>query len=55
MHKYQLMVIKLQAVSQGLLLFSHEVVHDSATPMDCSTPGSHVLHHLLELAQIHVY
>ena len=24
-------------------------------PMDCSTPGSSVLHHLLELAQIHVH
>ena len=34
MHKYQLMVIKLQAVSRGLLLlfFSHEVVYDSLRP-----------------------
>ena len=24
-------------------------------PMDCSTPGSFVLHHLLEFAQIHVH
>ena len=26
-----------------------------ATPMDCSTPGSSVLHNLLEFAQIHVH
>ena len=25
------------------------------TPMDCSTPGSPVLHHLPEFAQIHVH
>ena len=25
------------------------------TPMDCSTPGFHVLHHLLEFAQTHVH
>ena len=24
-------------------------------PMDCSTPGFHVLHYLLELAQTHVH
>ena len=57
MHKYQLIVIKLQAVSQGLLLllFGHEVVYDFATPMDCSMPGSHVLYNLPELTQIHVH
>ena len=27
-------------------------LHD---PMDCSMPGSSVLHHLLEFVQIHVY
>ena len=33
MHKYQLMVIKLEAVSRGLLfLFSHEVVYYSLRP-----------------------
>ena len=36
-------------------LFSHSVMSDSANPKDCSTPGFPVLHHLLELAQIHVY
>ena len=27
----------------------------SCGPMDCSTPGSSILHHLLEFAQIHVH
>ena len=37
-----------------LLLFSLSVltIYD---PMDCSTPGFTVLHHLLELAQTHVH
>ena len=35
-------------------LFSHSVVSDSLDPMDCSSPGSPVLHYLLEFAQIHV-
>ena len=38
-----------------LLLFSHSAVSDSLWPMDCSTPGFPVLHHLLELAQTHVH
>ena len=38
----------------SLLLFSLSVVLDSCNPMDCSTPGFPVLHHLLEFAQIHV-
>ena len=33
-------------------LLSH--VQPFATPMNCSTPGSSVLHHLPEFAQIHV-
>ena len=37
------------------LLFSCSVRSDSLWPMDCSTPGLPVLHHLLELAQIHVH
>ena len=37
-----------------VLLFSREVVSDSVTPVDCSTPGSSVLHCLPEFAQIHV-
>ena len=34
--------------------FSCSVVSDSYNPMDCSTPGVLVLHHLPELAQTHV-
>ena len=30
-----------------LLLFSHTVISDSLESVDCSTPGFHVLHHLL--------
>ena len=37
-----------------LLLFSRSVVSD-CDPMDCSTPGFPVLHHLSELAQTHVH
>ena len=37
------------------LLFSHQVVSDSLHPMDCSTPGFLVPHHLPEFAQIHVH
>ena len=36
------------------LLFSHSVV-SLCDPMDCSTPGFPVLHHLPELAQTHVH
>ena len=38
-----------------LLLFSHLVIYDSLQPMDCSTPGLPVPHHLLEFAQVHVH
>ena len=34
-------------------LLSHVSLY--ATPMDCSTPGSSVLHCLLKFAQIHVH
>ena len=37
-----------------LRLLNHSVLSDSLDPMDCSTPGFPVLHHLLELAQTHV-
>ena len=37
-----------------LLLFSCYVVPNS-DPVDCNTPGSSVLHYLLEFAQIHVH
>ena len=38
-----------------LLLFSGSVMSDSSRPMDCSTPGFPVHHHLLELAQTYVF
>ena len=38
-----------------LLLFSHAVMSIPCDPMDCSTPGFPVLHHLLEHAQTHVH
>ena len=39
-----------------LLLFSHtQSCPTLCDPMDCSTPGFPVLHHLPELAQTHVY
>ena len=37
------------------LLFSHIAVPDSLDPMDCSTPGFPVLHHLPEFIQTHVH
>ena len=40
---------------RGLLLFSRSVLSDSLRPVDCSTPGFSVLHHLPELAQTHVH
>ena len=39
----------------GLLFFSHWVVSDSLQPLNCSMPGSPVLHHLPELAETRVY
>ena len=38
-----------------LLLFNHPVVSDSMRPMDCSTPGLSVPHHLPKFAQVHVH
>ena len=35
--------------------FSHSVMSDSFWPLDCSTPGFPVLHHLPELSQTHVH
>ena len=37
------------------MLFSHSVMSDSLQPMDCSTPGFPVSHHLPELAQTQVH
>ena len=43
----------------NLLQYSHCLVSQSCStfyhPMDCSTPGFPVLHHLLEFAQTHVH
>ena len=50
---YPLEQVRSQNSIQLSLLFSHEVVSNSVTPVDCSTPGFPVLHHLLELAQTH--
>ena len=38
-----------------MLLFSHSVMSDSVTLMDCSMPGLLVLHHLPELTQTHFH
>ena len=35
------------------MLFSHSAMSDSATPSSSPSPGSHVLHYLLEFAEIH--
>ena len=43
------MIINVEQLFMGLL-FSHSVMF-SWDPMDCSTPGFSILHHLLELAQ----
>ena len=37
------------------VLLSHSIVSNSCDSMVCSTPGFPVLHHLLELARIHVH
>ena len=43
-------------VSTGLLpLSSRPVVPHSLRPLDCSTPGFPVPHHLPEFAQVHVH
>ena len=42
----------------GICCYSYSAAKSYPTPcnpMDCSTPGSPVLHHLPEFAQIHVY
>ena len=44
-----------EGVSGYLLLFGHSVLSDSLQPMDCSTPGFPVHHHLPELPQTHVH
>ena len=39
----------------ALLLLSCSVMSNSFDPIDCSTAGLSVHHHLLELAQTHVH
>ena len=55
---------KIESISVGTghqkrlcdqLLFNHSVMSNFCVPVDCSTPGFSVLHHLPELAQIHVH
>ena len=46
----RLLSIEIVLSSGLLLLFSHSVMSTFCHPMDCSTPGFPVLHHLLELA-----
>ena len=48
------MVFSLRACIMSLLLFSQSCL-TLCDPMDYSTPGFPVLHHLLELAQTHVH
>ena len=45
---------EVQSSSQWLLLFSCSVMSDSLQPMDCSTPGLPVPHHLPKFVQVHV-
>ena len=46
----------IELIFKILLLFSHSIVSNSFyDPMNCSMPGSSVLHCLLEFAQIHIY
>ena len=52
-----LTLIRKYAVSPNLIVAIQLLNHVRlfATPMDCSIPGFPVLHHLTELAQIHVH
>ena len=42
-------------VQTSLLLFGYPVVSGSLGPMDHSTPGLSVLHHLLRFAQVYIH
>ena len=62
--RYQLNNIFLERKKKGytvsIMLFSNSVMSDSLRPhlwdpMDYSTPGFPILHHLLELVQMHVH
>ena len=49
---YLVMTLKIKISS---VQFSCSVTSDWSNPMDCSTPGPHVHHQLLELTQTHVH
>ena len=53
--RYDLRVLSPNLWLLFSLLFSHSVCLTLCNPMDCSTPGFPVLHHLPELAQTHVH
>ena len=54
-YKKQLKCKQDTAICHGLLLYSHSSHVWLCDPMDWSTPGFLVLHHLLEFAQTHVH
>ena len=45
----------LEFYYKWMLLFSCQVISDSVTPINCSTPGLPVPHHLPKFAQFHVH
>ena len=53
--RWQIHENMLYIIVYSLLLSSRSVVSDSLWPMDCSTPGFPVPHHLPEFAQNHVH
>ena len=57
MSKQRLMEVKLIVLDKDSVQFSSvaQLCPSLCDPMDCSMPGFPVLHHLLELAQIHVH
>ena len=38
-----------------MLPFTHQVMSNSCDPMNCSTPGFPIPHHLLEFSQVHIH
>ena len=50
-----LQLLHVLQVFHVLLMLNRSVLFDSLWPLDCSTPGFPVLHHLLEFAQTHVH
>ena len=56
-HKYFVVVVVIVVVVQSPCQFSSvaQLCPTLCDPMDCSTPGLSVLHHLLNFAQVHVH